>query len=276
MCAMSVMVAAPAVGDELFTGRQQEQLPSRGVAPSPCCAAAIVPAGNFEVEANYSGDGLRGSFVHTSDLTLKYSLSDRVQLQVGTRNLFVGGSGVSPRAVDGLAPGVKLVFMDEGALAPQLAISAHGIFPTLTFADALQRTIDLAGILYASKDFGPLHFDATLNLTLADLTGVVAAQGGASLTATWNFDERWALGTGPYTSFGNVERLGVDGGWFAAVTFCPFAELALSAGAEAGFYQDKRDFSVFAGVAWVPSSNVRAPSSTSRVPHVDAQLLASR
>jgi hypothetical protein len=273
VCAMSVLVAASARAGEITTLEDHDQKLETSVAPSPCCGAAIIPAGHFEVEANYSGDGVRGSFVHTSNLTLKYSLTDHAQLQLSTANLVVAGGNLSARAFDGVSPGIKLVVFDQGDLAPQLAVSVHGVFPTLTIDDALQSTIDVYGMVYASKDLGPIHLDATLTLAAADLLGTIALQGGASVTATWNLTDQWGLATGPYSSFGNAERLGVDGGWFAAVNFSPFPQLALSAGAEAGFFQDTRSFSVFAGVAWVPTANSKIPLAAVSKP---SQLVASR
>lgn len=267
---MSVLVAAPAAAElpaahelagahELAPGTGREEPPLKGVSPTPCCGAAIVPAGHFEVEANYSGDGVRGSFVHTSNLTLKYSLTDRLQVQLGTANFMLGGGGVGARAFDGVAPGLKLVVLEEAETWPQLALSVHGVFPTLTREDALQSTIDFSVMVYASKDLGPLHLDATLSLLVADVPGVPALQGGASLTATWNLTDQWALATGPYSTFGNAERLGVDGGWFGAVNWSPFPQVVLSGGVEAGFFQETRSYSVFAGVAWVPTASARIP-----------------
>ena len=48
--------------------------------------AGIVPAGHFEIEPNYSGDAQGTSFdlVHGSNLILKSSLTDHLQLQLAT------------------------------------------------------------------------------------------------------------------------------------------------------------------------------------------------
>jgi hypothetical protein len=274
---MSVSVAAPARAVELSTSaRPHEEPPERGVAPSPCCAAGIVPAGHFEVEANYSGDGVRGGFVHTSTLTLKYSLTDHVQLQLATNNLAVGGSGVAARGFDGVSPGLKVVLLDQGELAPQLAVSAHLVFPTLTQDDARQTTVDTLAMLYASKDFGRLHLDVTATLVIADLTGVPVPQGAAALTATWNFNETWAVASGPYSSFGNGDRLALDGGWYAALNWSPVPELVFCGGAEVGLFQDTRSYSVFGGVAWVPTASARLPLAQQAPARKEAPQVAAR
>jgi hypothetical protein len=259
MWVMSVLLAAPALGAEVVLSGPREELPATHVAPTPCCGAAIVPGGHFEAEANYSGDGVRGSFVHTSNLTLKYSFTDRVQLQVGTNNFLLGGGGFSARAFDGVSAGVKVVLLEQGELAPQVSVSAHAVFPTLTIDDALQTTFDTYAMAYASKDFGPIHLDVTATVLVADLAGVPFLQGAAALTATWNVTEQWGFATGPYSSFGNPDRGGVDGGWFGAVNWSPFPELAFTAGVEAGFFQETRSYSVFGGVAWVPTAYAKIP-----------------
>jgi hypothetical protein len=267
-CLLWSLVAAPVLAEELSTTAQAD-----AVAPTPCCDAAIVPAGHFEIEANYSGDGVRGAIVHTSNLAIKYSLTNRLQLQLATANLFVFRD--SARAFDGVSPGLKLVLTEEGEFAPQLAVSAHAVFPTLTIDAASQTTIDSSLMVYASKDIRSFHLDATINLTVANLGGAPLAQGGASLTASWNFSDQWSLATGPYSSFGNAQRLGVDGGWFGAVNFFPIPQFAFTAGAEAGFYHETRDFSFFAGVAWVPTANAPfAFAAAAEKP--SGQLVASR
>lgn len=270
-CSLATALQASAVD---FSTQQDVQKEASNVAPSPCCGAAIVPGGHFEVEMNYSGDGVNGEFVHTSNLTLKYSLTDRVQLQLSTANLFVGGGSVAARAFDGVSPGLKLVFFDETERLPQLAASIHGVFPTLTIDDALQSTIDVYAMVYASKDLGPIHLDVTANLTVADLGATPITQGGASITATWNFVDRWGIATGPYSSFGNADKLPVDGGWFMGLNFSPLPELALTAGAEVGFFQDTRNFSLFTGIAWVPTARARVPLARSNT--VAPDMVASR
>jgi hypothetical protein len=271
---MSVMVAVPALAVEIVSSQGREPIEPGHVAPTPCCGAAIIPGGHFEVEANYSGDGVRGALVHTSNLTLKYSLTDRVQLQLGTANFVLGGGGVTARAFDGVSPGVKVVLLEQEELVPQLAVSAHAVFPTLTLDDARQTTIDAYAMVYASKDLGPLHLDVTATVLVADLAGVPVVQGAASLTATWNLSEQWGFATGPYSSFGSLERLGVDGGWFGAVNWSPMPELAFSAGVEAGFFQETRSYSVFAGVAWVPTAYSKIPLAAR--PAEPASHVASR
>ena len=86
---------------------------------------------SFKTKANYHAAYLQDSFKVTSNLTLKYSLTDRLQLQLATANLLLGGGGVSARAFDGVSPGLKLVVLEEADAWPQLALSVPGVFPTV-------------------------------------------------------------------------------------------------------------------------------------------------
>lgn len=245
------------------------------IAPMPCCTAGIVPAGHFEVETNCSGDTAGVSFVHTSNLTLKYSFTDRLQVQVGSPNFLVGGVDTTRHSFDGLVVGAKYVLRDEGELAPILSASAHLIIPTWTDDDAYQPTFDVQAWFYASKTLGALTFDATLTASVVNLLGELAPRGGASLTATWNFSQHWGLSTGPYGFFGDPAKVTVDGGFWASLNYNPIPQIAFSAGVEAGFVPTSRAFSVFAGVAFVPTAMGDTPLAKAPVAPPQ-QLLAAR
>lgn len=232
------------------------------VRPAPCCDAAIVPKGHFEIEMNYAGDFVPGGFGQSSNLALKYSLTNAVQLQVLTSNLFVVGGAKDVHAFDGVAPGVKVVLLEQRGMVPTLAVSAHAVIPTIPGDAALQQTVDLLLMGCASKDFGRLHVDLNASATLINLTGTPMAQGGLALFAGWNFNDRWSIGTGPYSSIGEVAGRPIDGGWFVQAGFAPVPQLALVSGVEAGFFPATRGFSVFAGIAWVPTA-LRASARTS-------------
>lgn len=254
---LAVLLSAPVLADP---------------APQPCCSAAIVPAGFFEVEANYSGDGVAGGLTHTSNLTLKYSVTDQVQFQLATNNLFVSGPLLSPRAVDGVSPLFKWVFNQQGEAVPQFAVSLGAVFPTLTTSNALQSTVDSQAMLYVSRDFGPWHFDLNGSLGIADLGGEALAQGGAGFAGTLALSPDWALGSGIYSAFGSADRLLVDGGVWASANWAPTRAVALSVGAEVGLVQDLRSFSVFVGLAFVTGPSA-APVVEARRP---LEAVASR
>lgn len=250
------------------------------VPPSPCCAAGIVPAGHFEIETNYSGDAQGTSFdlVHGSNLILKYSLTDHLQLQLSTANMLVWANTLGGHAFDGVSLAGKYVFVDESDFAPTVSTSLHVSVPTRFDGEALQQTIDLSAWLYASKTFGKLVFDATLTFNAFDLAGTPAPRGGASLTATWNFNDVWGTSTGPWGFYGDMERVPVDGGWWVSLNINPIPQIAFSAGVEAGFLPTSRAFGIFAGVAVVPTSIVKnaLAQNTPATPPAAPTMLSAR
>lgn len=254
LVAWSSFAQVGSVKDETASETEVEAVP-----PSPCCAAGIVPEGHFEIETNYSGDAQGSSLdlVHGSNLILKYSLTDHLQLQLATANMLVWANTLGGHAFDGVSLAGKYVFVDEGEFAPTVSTSLHVAMPTRFDGEALQQTFDVSAWLYASKTFGKLVFDATLTFNAFDLGGTPAPRGGASLTATWNFTDVWGVSTGPWGFYGDAELVPVDGGWWVSLNINPIPQIALSAGVEAGFLPDSRAFGIFAGVAVVPTSIVK-------------------
>ncbi|MBL8936243.1 MAG: hypothetical protein JNM69_16930 [Archangium sp.] len=254
LVAWSSFAQVGSVTDETGVAPEVEAVP-----PSPCCAAGIIPAGHFEIETNYSGDAQGTSFdlVHGSNLILKYSLTDHLQLQLATANMLVWANTLGGHAFDGVSLAGKYVLLDESDFAPTVSTSLHVSVPTRFDGEALQQTIDLSAWLYASKTFGKLVFDATLTFNAFDLAGTPAPRGGASLTATWNFNDVWGTSTGPWGFYGDAERVPVDGGWWVSLNINPIPQIAFSAGVEAGFLPTSRAFGIFAGVAVVPTSIVK-------------------
>lgn len=248
------------------------------VAPSPCCAAAIVPAGNFEVETNYSGDaqGTTFNLIHGSNLILKYSATDRLQFQIATNNFLVWGDTLGGHVFDGISLGGKYIFLEEEETRPIVATSFHVMFPTDTRDTAMQQTLDLAAWLYVGKTFGNLAFDGTLTANAFDITGDPAPRGGASLTATWNFNSTWGVSAGPWGYFSQVGRVPVDGGFWASLNINPLPQIAFIVGAEAGFFPQSRAFSVFAGVAFVPTSLIGTALARLQNPSPASSMVAAR
>ncbi len=154
-----------------------ERVSTLACRPTIACMAEIVPKGFFEVEAGYGGRASAGALAHSGQLLLKYSLLDTVQLQLATNNLFLVGQGLAPRAVDGVMPGLKVKFNDQGEVMPSNGISVHVAFPTHGFEGAAQRTIDASAWWYISKDVGPVHGDINFAVNVFDVTHNPTPQG---------------------------------------------------------------------------------------------------
>ncbi len=236
-----------------------ERVSTLACRPTIACMAEIVPKGFFEVEAGYGGRASAGALAHSGQLLLKYSLLDTVQLQLATNNLFLVGQGLAPRAVDGVMPGLKVKFNDQGEVMPSNGISVHVAFPTHGFEGAAQRTIDASAWWYISKDVGPVHGDINFAVNVFDVTHNPTPQGLMTLALSMPIGFGFGVMSEAYTLFGNVEAVPVDGGWLNAISYSPIPEIAFDAGADVGFYWQTRTVSFFAGITFVPQGASRAP-----------------
>ncbi|MDX2013534.1 MAG: hypothetical protein SFW67_25300 [Myxococcaceae bacterium] len=250
--------AQPAVV-ERASDDEPEQVTALPCRPTIACTADIVPAGFVEVEAGYGGRSSAGQLVHSGQLLLKLSAHERLQFQLATNNLFLLGAGLAPRSVDGVIPGVKVKFNDQGTFLPANAVSVHASLPTHGFEDSAQRTIDAAAWWYLSKDVGPIHADLNFALNVFDLTRAPTPQGltalALSTTIAWGF----GVMTEVYSTFGNAQAVPLDGGWLNAISYAPVDEIMFDVGADVGFYWQTRVVTFFAGVTFVPHRKARMP-----------------
>ncbi|MFO0594499.1 MAG: hypothetical protein U0228_04325 [Myxococcaceae bacterium] len=190
---------------------ERESVEAQACRPTIACMAEIVPAGYFEVEAGYYGRQ-SGSFANSGQLLLKYSLLDNLQLQVGTNNVFLAGAGLTPRAFDGVMPGLKWKINDQGTFMPSNAISVHLNMPTHGFADAAQKTWDFQAWWYVSKDIFRVHADFNLMVNVADLRGTPIPQGLATVAVSYDIGRGFGVFSEIYSAFGNAQATPLDGG----------------------------------------------------------------
>lgn len=261
----SLLVVCPAFAAELELRLRPAPAEPQTVEARPCrptiaCMAELVPAGTFEVEAGYGGRQSTGAFVSSGQLLLKYSVLDRLQLQLATNNVFLAGPGLAPRAFDGVMPGLKWKLNDQGALTPSNALSVHLLLPTQGFAEAAQQTMDLQAWWYLSKDLSIVHADLNLMLNVADLGGRPTPQGLVAFAVSVELPAGFGAFTELYSTFGNAQALPLDGGSLNGLSYAPLDELVFDAGVDVGFYPGTRSFSVFAGVTFVPHGRSRAPA----------------
>jgi hypothetical protein len=95
------LAASPqaAAADELGAGADAP-LPCR---PTIACTAEFMAPGKFEVELGYAGRNLSGGFQHTTPVLAKVTVSEALQLQVGTNGF------VAERPQSGYVDGILLV-----------------------------------------------------------------------------------------------------------------------------------------------------------------------
>lgn len=250
--ASQALAEAPLVEEELEP--ESEEIAALPCRPTIACMAEVVPAGTFEVEAGYGGRVASTGVSHSGQLLLKYSLLDRLQLQLATNNVFLVGDGLAARAFDGVMPGVKVLVNEQGTWAPSNAFSLHMMFPTQSFDRAAQTTIDLQGWWYLSRDFGPVHADLNVAGTLYDLGGRRTPQGLTALAISLSLGRGFGVFTEVYSTWGNAMAIPLDGGSLNGISFAPVDSLVIDVGGDVGFYWGTRTFTAFAGVTFVPGA----------------------
>lgn len=271
LTALSIVtsLAAFAADPEIIDGveaNEPETVEAQACRPTIACTAEMVPAGFFEVEAGYGGRVGGGQVMHSGQLLLKYSLRDNLQLQLATNNLFLVGTGVAPRAVDGVMPGLKWKLNDQGKVMPANALSLHLMMPTHGFAEASQRTWDLQAWWYVTKDLGLVHADFNQVLSVYDLGGTPTPQALSALAVSFDLGHGFGFFTELYTSWGNAQAVKLDGGSLNGFSYSPVDEIIFDVGGDVGFYQANRSFSLFAGVTFVPHRKARVPLVRAHVP----------
>lgn len=244
---------------EALAVEEEGEVKAQACRPTIACMAEIVPAGFFEVEAGYGGRQ-SGVFQSSGQLLLKYSVLDTLQVQLATNNVFLAGQGLTPRAFDGVMPGLKWKVNGQGSWAPSNALSVHLMMPTQAFSDAAQKTWDLQAWWYVSKDLGFLHADFNLNLNVYDLGGgKPVPQGLTTLALAFDLTHGFGFFTEVYSTWGNAQAVPLDGGSLNGLSYAPIDELVFDVGGDVGFYPGTRAFSLFAGVTFVPHRKAKAP-----------------
>ena len=219
--------------------------------PTVSCTADIVAPGALEAEVGAYAAKLGGESRLTNfPVLLKQSFTRSLQLQVGSNGYTALRTDAgSAHHVDNLVVGPKLHLVDQGPLAPSFALSAAG--SVAAFARGPDAALLTA---YASKDVGPVHFDANVgaNVLWLDTLDAAAAQPfvavAASATPVAPFGvalEGYAFGAArPYAAH--------DGGVRAAATLSPRSWLVFDVGGDIGFFPSTHSYGLFFGVTAVP------------------------
>jgi hypothetical protein len=232
------------------------ELPTDADVAKPCrptisCTADIVAPGAFEVEAGASYSKLGGEDkLWAFPILLKQSFTTWLQVQVGSNGYTVLKS--SPglpigRHVDNLVVGPKLHLLDQGDIAPSLALTAQASLPV--FADG-HDAVFLTG--HASKDAGPLHADLNAGAYTWWGEGDAQAQPFAALALSVSPVAPFGFALESYVFAGAPPYASRDGGVRAVVTTTPKPWLVFDVGGDVGFFPSSRAASVFIGMTIVP------------------------
>jgi hypothetical protein len=225
--------------------------------PTISCSADIVPAGALEIELGYAARRVRpGGFIHAQPLLLKLTVLTWLQLQLGS-NGYVFTSGEVARSLryfDDISFGLKAHFFDQTEVAPSLAVSAALSVPTPYRNDAFPFAYDASFWAYASKDLGRVHVDLNGGLTFwqFDLPER-SVQPFVSLAATIEL----ALGFGAMAEtywFDDAGPIALrDAGLLMAGSYAVSRRVLFDAGADVSFFPSTREYTLFAGVTFIPA-----------------------
>lgn len=240
--AFLLLTTTPARADEDV---DVQVLPCR---PTIACTAEIVPERTLELETGFAQRRATGATVNSVQALLKYSITDRVQVQLGTNNIVVSQTGMSTHAIDGVYFGPKVVLVEQTAHAPAIAVSALVMTPTSSDADAATHTTDAYLWAYASKDFLTLHADFNVGVNVISIDDKPAAQRVVALSMSR--DIAWGIGAMAegYAFTGGAPYVTHDAGFLAALSYSVAPRVMFDIGTDVALFRDARDITLFTGV----------------------------
>jgi hypothetical protein len=228
-----------------------ETPPALPCRPTVSCTADIVAPGALEIEAGTLYAHAVGASETTFPVLLKQSLARWLQLQVGTNGLTVVRGGSSAQYLDNVFVGPKLHLVDQGTLAPSVAVTAQVSLPTFP-AGGYVRNDDALLVAHASKDIGAVHTDLNGGLIAWHLDDSPRTQDYMALAVSTSLPAHLGAALEGYFFSEALPVAPHDGGVRAALTFTARPWLVLDVGGDAGFFPSVRAYSVFAGITMVP------------------------
>ena len=229
-------------------GGRVKVLPCR---PTIACTAELVPANTWEVEAGYSDRRSSGTTAHGGQLLIKYSVLDRLQLQLATNNVFSAPVGGSVSYFDGGVAGLKARFTPQGRFLPMISASLLVSFPTQSGQMVAQRSYDTLLWVYFSKDIGFVHTDLNFGWDTLDLSGSAKPQEVVAWSASTDLAYGFGFMTEGYGFFGGSAAV-ADAGWLNAISYAPIPEVMFDLGGDAGLVGVDRTYTLFVGVTFIP------------------------
>jgi len=244
-----VLLASPAA----WADEDASELHAMPCRPTIACTAEIVPAGALEVEMGFS-QRRAGQAVDSVPALLKYSVTDRVQLQLGTNNIVnFGGTGAA-QTFDGVYGGAKVVLVERGDVVPAVAVSA--LVSTSTGGMSVTTT-DGDFWLYLSQDLPGVHADLNVGVNVLSMDSQPAVQylGALSLSR----DLAWGVGAmlENYAFVGGGSYADHDAGVLSGFTYAPTPRLMFDLGTDIALFRDSRNLTLFAGFTIVPYQYVK-------------------
>jgi hypothetical protein len=231
--------------------------------PTITCTADIVAPGAFEFEVGGQQAHVAGQSVWSFPFLLKQSLTNWLQLQVGS-NGFTTLNETDIRFLDNVFVGPKFHLANQDTLQPSVSVSGQVSIPTFA-ATGYDRHWDLFFVGYVSKDVGPIHVDVNGGVDMWHLDSV-RAQAWVSGVLSKSLPANFTLEAEIYYFADQAPVVPHDGGLRGALTWAPLPWLVVDAGGDGGFYPSVRGYTVFAGLTMIPVVSWRVPSSESARP----------
>lgn len=246
--ALATVHIAPSVWADLPDERDHA-LPCR---PTIACTADFVPPGTFEVESGALfrrvGGGVRQ---WTLPFLLKQTVTEALQLQLGSNGYTVERDGASARYLDDLTLGAKAHLVDQTDRRPSVSISAAASIP-MASSEGYLRTYDGLFTGYVTKDFGPIHADLNVGLNLWRIEDPVP-QEWAALALSMNLPAPFAVMGEGYVFSDAAPVATRDGGFLFAFSESPRTWLVFDQGGDVGFFPTTRSYSLFIGMTVIPA-----------------------
>ncbi|MEO7327041.1 MAG: hypothetical protein ABI193_00580 [Minicystis sp.] len=230
-------------------GPRDRVLPCR---PTIACTAELVPPGTLELEAGYLYRTGEEGALRAFPFLFKLTVLPALQAQLGSNGYTVAASGVPSKHLDDLTAGLKLRFLEQGALRPALSLSASINVPTASEPGLTSSTYDALASLYASKDIGRVHADLNVGGTLYRLSAP-RPQAYAALALSADLVSPFGLMVEWYAFSEAAPMASRDGGFLFAVSLSPRSWLMFDVGGDIGFFPSSRVFSAFAGLTVLPA-----------------------
>jgi hypothetical protein len=222
--------------------------------PTIACTADVVAPGTFEVETGYIyRRATTGDTQRALPVLFKLTLLPWLQVQAGSNGYTVADGSTPAHFLDDVTLGLKFHLLDQGRIAPAVALSATVSLPTFTDQQGYLRTYDTFFIGYASKDLGPIHADLNVGLNLWRLGPAPLPQGFGALALSADLVAPFGVMAEGYL-FSNAAPVATrDGGLLFAFTHAPKRWLMFDLGGDVGTFPATRAYSVFVGLTVIPA-----------------------
>lgn len=180
----------------------------------------------------------------------KLTLTEAMQLQVGSNGYGVLRGAVPAQYLDDVAPGMKFHLADQSEFFPSLSVSANASIPTFR-GNGYLRTYDSLFTGYITKDIGWLHADFNAGMNLWQLKHPRPQQ-WVALALSGDLPRPFGIMAESYYFTDASPYATRDGGFLFALCHSPKPWLTLDFGGDIGYFPRTRAYSVFIGISMVP------------------------